>query len=123
MRYILLVAALLCGCSTIINGQRAEVKFDSTPVGADVWVDGMKTCTTPCTAELAHGAHRVRFLRDGSQAVDRGLTASFSGWSLVGIGLVFPLLIDLATGAATSLDQRALAVDLPPEVPTSSASR
>lgn len=41
--------------------RRSVIEFRSIPEGADVSVDGVELCQTPCSRELQHGKHSVAF--------------------------------------------------------------
>lgn len=111
---ILIGYAALVGCATIINGSNARVQVQSEPPGAIVYVDGNPVGETPLTVQVSHDNHHVRLAKPGYAAAQAQLTASFSGWSLVGFSFIVPVLIDIGTGAITSLDQSAIYLHLQP---------
>ncbi len=42
----------LTACGLVFSGTSQDLKFDSNVEGVDVFIDGVKVCKTPCTAEV-----------------------------------------------------------------------
>ncbi len=49
---ISLLALLLSSCATIFTGSRTNIRFDSEPPKAMVYINGIDQCRTPCTANI-----------------------------------------------------------------------
>ncbi|MBI4824074.1 MAG: PEGA domain-containing protein [Nitrospirae bacterium] len=48
-----IIGLIVCsGCGLILSGTTQQVSFESNPSKADVYVNDVKTCTTPCVATL-----------------------------------------------------------------------
>jgi hypothetical protein len=80
-----------------LNGEApGTLSIETTPAAAEVWVDGVRRCASPCSVKLVPGRHLVRAsspahapaaadvtLTAGTAASRRlGLTAAYSGASL-----------------------------------------
>ena len=66
--FFLALVAPLAGCATIMSGKTQPLTFNSSPEGADVYVNGMKVGTTPITVEVRRKEGTVITLKkDGFQ--------------------------------------------------------
>ena len=80
-----------------LNGEApGTLSVETTPAAAEVWVDGVRRCASPCSVKLVPGRHFVRAsapahapgvatvdLTAGASAARRlGLTAAYSGASV-----------------------------------------
>ena len=67
MKILVLTSALVCLLLLVACGppkQRIPVSTD--PIGADVYADGKKTCTSPCSVNLdKQGDHLITIVKDG----------------------------------------------------------
>lgn len=96
-------------CGTIFKGSSADVRINSSPSGAQVFVNDINRGTTPQSLSLKRNRDYVLdFRRDGYESVkvevnktfDLGTTVvgNIFSWGLLGI------VVDLASGAAYSLE-------------------
>jgi len=98
------------GCATVFKGGTSSVEFNSSPMGAEVSIDGMPRGKTPLKLELASNkSYNVVFKKDGktqSFTISNKLGAT---WLILDIvsGL-FPVIIDAATGNWYDLDQKTM---------------
>jgi hypothetical protein len=81
------------------KSQRATLSVASTPSGAELWIDGVRRCATPCSTELPPGHHFARVVSPAHApsvfevelapgavlAREVGLSAAYSGASLEAI--------------------------------------
>ena len=75
---VLISAIFLSGCATIISGDTETVTFNSSPEGADVYIDGAIIGKTPVSIVLEKNKKDVvMFKKEGYQAVTRDLTKSY----------------------------------------------
>jgi hypothetical protein len=88
----------------------APVKFQSTPPGATVTVDGVKKGTTPLTVNLTLGNHVVDIQLAGYSKVHKNLTVAEGGtslpvelWQETKIGKVF-VAVQGADGKTLTVD-------------------
>lgn len=82
---ILFGLLVLCsGCATIISGNKQQVSFDSNPAEADVYVNGIKFCTTPCVAIIDRSKlpPKVEIKKEGYKDVNVPLISRFNYWVL-----------------------------------------
>jgi hypothetical protein len=113
MKIKILAIALICiystSCALVFKGTKQEVVFGSDPQRAEVYVNGVRMGETPLTLKLVtRQTYAIEFRREGykpkSVQVNNKVGA---GWVVLDIltGLV-PIVIDAATGAWYSLDQK-----------------
>lgn len=51
--------------NTYLEQTKFSVQFNSTPRGAEVWIDNTQVCsTTPCSVAIPQGFHNVEFKKD-----------------------------------------------------------
>jgi hypothetical protein len=114
----LAVALGLSGCATIIRGRHDQVKIESFPSGANVWIDGQHRGKTPLRVSLAREAgHSVRFTLDGHEEVTIQTDKEKSTlYVILDIFLgIFPAgAVDGATGAWYSIGPNPMRVLLSP---------
>ena len=100
---------MLSNCATIFKGEFREVRFDSEPGDAQVFVNGEFMGRTPLKLELRPDEPlTVEFRREGYKTVVRQITNKIGvGWIVLDVvsGLI-PVLVDALTGAWYEFDQR-----------------
>ena len=83
---VLISAIFLSGCATIISGDTETVTFNSSPEGADVYIDGAIIGKTPVSIVLEKNKKDVvMFKKEGYQAVTRDLTKSYDPITMLSI--------------------------------------
>ena len=83
---VLISAIFLSGCATIISGDTKTVTFNSSPEGADVYIDGAIIGKTPVSIVLEKNKKDVVMLKkEGYQAVTRDLTKSYDPITMLSI--------------------------------------
>jgi hypothetical protein len=113
MRGLVMLAVLTSmGCATIIKGSNADLTVVTQPPGATVYIDGFPVGPSPWAGEVKQDAHQIRAELAGYQPGFARVTASFSGWTLLG-GLL-GIVIDAVTGAITTTDQDQVMIVLQP---------
>lgn len=102
-----LFALTLPSCCSLINGRTQEVKFDASPNGGELVIDGKPMGTVPQRVSLKRSkSHLVHISAPGYVPYDRTLDKSISGWffgNALGAG-IFGMAIDFCTGAAYTFD-------------------
>jgi hypothetical protein len=90
------------GCAAILGSKQKDFNLNSSPTGADVYLNGNRLGGTPLKVKLSNQAtHTFVFRRQGYQeatcTLNRGTGA---GWVILDVltGLV-PIVIDAATGS------------------------
>lgn len=105
---ILIPVFVLSSCATIFKGGHAEVRFNSSPAGADILIDEINKGETPTSAMLARGeSHIVTFQMEGYEDVKVKINKKFDAATTI-IGNIFSwallgIVVDIASGAAYSL--------------------
>lgn len=105
---VLLFSFFLTSCATIFKGGHAEVRFNSSPSGADILVDEVNKGETPAAIQLSRSeSHKVTFKKEGYEDVTFKVNKKFDAattivgnifsWALLGI------VVDVASGAAYTL--------------------
>tara|TARA_R110000868_G_scaffold304437_14_gene565196 strand:- start:38851 stop:39342 length:492 start_codon:yes stop_codon:yes gene_type:complete len=105
----LLVASFLTpSCASIFKGSSADVRVNSNPAGADIFINGIDRGVTPQTLSLKRNQDYVlTFKKEGYEDVNFEVAKKFDigtavvgnifSWGLIG------LIVDIGTGAAYSL--------------------
>lgn len=108
----LVVASILfTSCASIFTGSKRNVLFESNPVGAKVFVNGMEQCVAPCQIKVKN-EDKVDFRLDGYKErvvvmdADFNLVAILNGFSIVGWG------VDALTGSLQRVNTKYVKVDL-----------
>jgi PEGA domain len=100
---------VLSSCATLFKGTSEEVRFGSEPQKAEVWVNGTKMGETPISLKLeTKKTYDIEFKKEGFKSVTRRIINHVgAGWIVLDVlaGLV-PVIVDAATGAWYSLDQK-----------------
>lgn len=105
---ILLFSFFLTSCATIFKGSHGEVRFNSSPSGAEVIIDQVNKGETPTTSQLTRNeSHTVTFKKDGYEDVTVRVERKFDGATTI-VGNLFSWLllgvvVDVASGAAYTL--------------------
>ena len=99
----------LSSCATIFKGTSEEVSFNSEPQKAEVWVNGTKRGETPLALKLeSKRTYTIEFRKEGFESKSHTITNHVgAGWIILDVfaGLV-GVIVDAATGAWYSLDQK-----------------
>ena len=108
------VTALVCisimglmSCATLFANKTPEVRMQSDPDGATVYVNGNNMGKTPVNLQLAADKpYTTEFRRDGYQTKVYHLNNHVRGvWIVLDIlGGFWPIVIDLATGSWYEFD-------------------
>ena len=100
---------MLSNCATIFKGEYRNVRINSEPDGAKVYINGDYHGETPLRLELRpNQSYTVEFRRDGYKTEVRQIQNKI-GWGWVVLDVitgVVPVLIDALTGAWYDFDQR-----------------
>ncbi|MBE0664273.1 MAG: PEGA domain-containing protein [Candidatus Aminicenantes bacterium] len=99
----------LSGCATLFKGTSEKVNMESSPVRADVYVNGQFMGKTPMQLNLAvKRSYAIEFRAKGYQSRTYHINNRVgAGWVILDVllGLV-PVIVDAATGAWYHLDQK-----------------
>ena len=112
---LLTVVLFFTGCATLFKGTHESVDFNSTPDGAQVYIDGDYRGVTPVRFKLeSKNSYKVEFKKEGYQTRIYTITNSVEAkWIILDViaGLA-PVVVDAFTGAWYSLDDDYIRVDL-----------
>lgn len=114
--FVLAICLYLTGCATLFKGTSEEVAFGSNPVGVEIWIDGQMMGKTPTSFKLVTKRTYVIEFRHGDQKRTVNLNNHVgAGWIILDVlaGLI-PVIVDAATGAWYSFDQKNVNVDFNP---------
>ena len=104
---IFVMAISVISCSTIMNGDKDQMKVDSKPADAIILVDGIEIGRTPAMLNLKRGeTHIIEIKKEGYETYRLQTSKSITGWfwgNLV-CGGIIGFVIDLATGNAYDID-------------------
>jgi len=100
---------LISNCATLFKGTTQEVSFNSDPQRAEVWVNGAKMGETPVALKLeCKKTYTIEFKKEGFETRTYTINNHVgAGWIILDVlaGLV-GVIVDAATGAWYSLDQK-----------------
>ena len=109
--FIALICIYLSSCALVFKGTKQEVSFRSDPQRAEVYVNGIRMGETPLTLRLVtKQTYAIEFKIEGYKPKSFQINNKVgAGWVVLDIvlGLV-PVVVDAATGAWYSLDQKIL---------------
>lgn len=111
---LLVFAFIGNSCATIFKGSSEEVRVESKPTGAEVWIDGIKLGTTPAVFKLeSKKTYSIEFKMNGKTKAVRLTNHMSAGYLILDIlfGLV-PVIVDAATGAWMKFDTTNIIVDI-----------
>ncbi|PLA75022.1 PEGA domain-containing protein [Hydrogenovibrio sp. SC-1] len=105
----------LSGCATIISGTGQSVTFDSSPQGAEVYIDGAQVGSTPMTLKIEKSKKdTVMIKKEGYKTLSRDLTKSFDSVALLNVFWDLSTT-DFITGAAMEYEPNSYFFELQPE--------
>jgi len=96
-------------CATMFKGTSEEVNFNSDPQKAGIWIDGKKMGMTPFSLKLeSKKNYTIEFKKDGYTTKTFNITNHIgAGWIILDVlGGLIPVIVDAATGAWYSFDQK-----------------
>jgi len=110
-----LICIYLTSCATLFKGTTEEINFNSNPTGTEVWIDGKMMGKTPVKFKLTtKKTYVIEFKYEGYEIQTVNLTNHIgAGWIILDVlaGLV-PVIVDAATGAWYSFDEKNVNVTL-----------
>jgi len=105
---LVLFCVLSISCASIFKGSSADIRVNSNPAGANIFINGIDRGVTPQTLSLKRNSdYLLTFKKEGYEDLNFEIFKKFDigtavvgnifSWGLVGI------IVDVATGAAYSL--------------------
>jgi len=108
---ILTILMLSSSCATLFKGTSEEVRFNSDPQRAQVYVNNTQMGETPLTLRLeSKKTYTIEFRKEGYKTKVQTITNHVgAGWLILDVlGGLIPVIVDAATGAWYSLDQKSI---------------
>nr|WP_314896682.1 PEGA domain-containing protein [uncultured Flavobacterium sp.] len=102
----LALTLLMSSCATVMSGSKQNVKFDSNPSTASIFIDEVEVGKTPFEIKLTRKSeHTVLIKLEGYQTYQTTLTKKLNGWIFgnILVGGLIGLIIDPITGAMYNL--------------------
>lgn len=105
---IFLIAFYSVGCATIFKGSNADIRVNSAPAGARVYVNEIDKGKTPTTLSLKRDdSYVLHFKKEGYKDVKLEVQKKFDAATTI-VGNLFSwwvlgVVVDVASGAAYSL--------------------
>ncbi len=99
----------ITGCATVFKGANANVDMQSSPVQAEVYVNGVRMGRTPVQLNLAvKKSYAIEFRAEGYQPRVYHISNRVgAGWVILDVLLgLAPVIVDAATGSWYHLDQQ-----------------
>jgi hypothetical protein len=107
---------LLNGCATLIHGSHQTIPITSDPPGAQLNIGGSQYIT-PADVSLARDQeYQAVVTKPGYETQTMEIHSSFSATTLVDLFLIIPWAVDLADGAAYSLEPESVQLHLQPQL-------
>lgn len=113
--YILGAAMLfITSCATIFTGTEDMIYFDTNPQGAEIFIDGLKVCETPCSSLVKRSLSDKHFEVKMDEYETRVITLDreFNTVSIINLGFVIGWAVDAATGSLMRYDRKGYDLDL-----------
>lgn len=102
----LAIVLLTTSCATIVSGSKQNVKFDSNPSTATIFIDEVEVGKTPFEIKLKRKSeYSIMIKLEGYQTYETKLTRKFNAWYIGNIlfGGLIGVIIDPITGAMYNL--------------------
>ncbi len=100
--------ALFAGCGTLFTPSTKSISLSSSPVEAQVIIDGSPRGVTPLTLDLSNReTHVIEFQKEGYESIACTLNASVKGSIVVLdiLGGLVPVIVDAVTGDWKTLEK------------------
>jgi hypothetical protein len=110
------IGLLLNGCATLIHGSHQTIPITSDPPGAQLSIGGSQYIT-PADVSLARDQeYQAVVTKPGYETQTMEIHSSFSAATLVDLIFIIPWAVDLADGAAYSLEPESVQIHLQPQM-------
>lgn len=97
-----------------LQATKDTITFNSNPSGADVYIDGIKICTTPCSTPVKRSLNDkdVEFRLDGYKTQVITLDKEFNVISILNLAGMLGWAVDAVTGSIFKYDKKIYDVDM-----------
>jgi len=104
-----LIIFYLTSCATLFKGTSEEVNFKTSHDPAEIWINGQNMGQTPMSIKLeSKKTYTIEFKKEDYKTVTKTITNHVgAGWIILDVlGGLIPVIVDAATGAWYSFDQK-----------------
>lgn len=117
---LFLSAFFFNGCATILTGDKDLINFKSEPIGAEIYMDGLKIGKTPTSIEIKRSGFNDKIITlklDGYEDRIFALQKEYNLISLLNFGTgIIGWGVDFLTGSIMKYSIKAYNIDLDPKV-------
>ncbi len=94
IRFAILIIVVAVGL-TACGPPKQKIPVSTNPIGATVYADGQKICTTPCSVRFdKQSNHLLTIVKDGYEQVDLEITRQFMPDEALRDGAIYGILKD-----------------------------
>jgi len=106
---IVIASMLITSCATIFTGTKDRISFNTTPVGAIIYKDGVEQCKTPCSFKVKRELNDtdIEIKLDGYETRLITLDKEFNLVSILNLGSLLGWGIDAISGSLMKYDRKA----------------
>ena len=96
----LIIILSMNACGTVFNGGSQDIQIDSNVSGVEIYINGMKTCKTPCAIPIERSSSSIviNAKKRGYIEQQMMLKSELSGISILNLTFWPSWLTDVATG-------------------------
>jgi len=113
---LFLFTTFFSSCATIFSGNKTDLKFNSQPQNAKVFVNGEVVCTTPCSVKVKNGPTfgktRVQYRLENYKEKEITLNKGLNWVSVINLPNWIGWAIDIMSGAIIKYNQTTYDVEL-----------
>lgn len=112
--FAILSVLALTACGTIFSGTGQNISFDSNVKGTEIYVDGFRVCSTPCTYEVDRSMSDLEIVAKKSGYRDQRvkLRANFNRIALFNLTGGLSWTTDIAMGGAWEYKNNHLYIEM-----------
>lgn len=115
MKKLSILAVLaLTACGTIFNGSSQDMSFDSNVKGVEIFINGMKACSTPCIYPIDRSSSTVvvSAKKAGYEEQQTMVKSSLSAVAVLNLTFWPSWLTDVATGGMWKYNRDGIYIDM-----------
>ncbi|MBO5039105.1 MAG: hypothetical protein J6C85_06620 [Alphaproteobacteria bacterium] len=110
----LLLIPLLASCGTLVNGSSQDIQFSSNVPGVEIYINGMKACTTPCIFPVDRNSATVVINAKKRGYADQNtmLRSQLSGAAVLNLTFWPSWLTDVASGGMWQYNRNGVYIEM-----------
>ncbi len=111
---VILSCLMLTACGTIFSGTGQEINFDSNEKGVEVFIDGVRACSTPCTYEVDRSISDLDIVakKKGFRNQQITLRSNFNKMAVLNLTFLTSWTTDLAFGGVWEYKRNNVYIDM-----------